>query len=80
MKSSPYSNSKSSEELEGLGGIWVESEVLWRGRCRDVGGSGGAFSRRGSKMISSGVSVPPKAIKSSSGESPYKRKKMYITV
>ena len=71
VKSNPYSSKRSSDEFDcfvGIGGS--VREVLCRGRCSEVGGSLGGFSNNGSKMMSSGVSVPPKAIKSSSGESP----------
>ena len=80
LKSSPYSKSKSSEELENLGicGGWgTVSEVLWSGLWSEVGGCwSGGFSSKGSKIMSSGVSVPPKAIRSSSGESPCNKNNM----
>ena len=81
VKSNPYSSKRSSDEFDcfvGIGGS--VKEVLCRGRCREVGGSWGGFSSNGSKMMSSGVSVPPKAIRSSSGESPCNYKQYWFWV
>ena len=72
VKSNPYSKSRSSDEFDCFVGIGGRvKEVLCKGLWSEVGTSFGGFSKSGSNMMSSGVSVPPKAIKSSSGESPW---------